>query len=260
MPWHSSVLIPFITLQCNFNCLYCITKHAPDHQFSYTHLSGPQWILFINSQDAVQDVIFNGGEPTLHPDFPDIINSLRSFRLIAVGTNYSDSATRALLKISPRADLILDGTFHPRSISFPDICVNLRKLKQAGFKVRVHVLDYPGFIASPARWVHCFKLKGIDSFVQKFEGFYKDDFFYDQRKLPFCGFNARSSCRCTRSIYTPIAPDGTIYFCHYLMYSNSVDGRLGNVLDPPLSFPPYLDCAHLGFCSVCDWPRSISFV
>jgi len=258
MKWHSNVLIPFITLYCNFFCSYCINRFAPDFDFSFEELSGFTWVEFINSLYNIQDVIFNGGEPTLHPDFPVIVNSLKPLRLIAIGTNYSDLATEALLKITPRDDLILDGSFHPRSISFDNIVVNLRRLKDAGFKLRVHVLDYPGFVTRPAYWIHDFKLLGIDAFVQKFEGFFERQFYYDQAKLPYCCLLKKSTCLCSRSIYTPIAPDGDIYFCHYLMYSKIDAGVLGNIADPPAEFPTLLSCPHLGHCNPCDWPRSIN--
>lgn len=260
MQWHADVLIPFITLRCNFDCTYCITRFSPDYNFNYTELPGKSWIDFINSIDSVKDVIFNGGEPTLHPDFPLIINSLKPLRLIAIGTNYSNSATSALLKIIPRPDLIIDGSFHPRSISFNDIVSNLHRLISTGFRVRVHLLDYPGFVTRPAYWLHDFKLLGIDAFVQKYEGFFQDQFYYDKKKLPYCGLTSTSTCRCSRSIYTPIAPNGDIFFCHYFMYSNIDAGRLGNINSLPVYFPVYLTCDYLGHCNPCDWPRSVDTV
>lgn len=258
MQWHSPVLIPFITLCCNFTCSYCINRFSPDFDFSFSRTPGSTWTQFINSLSNIQDVIFNGGEPTLHPDFPTIINSLKPLRLIAIGTNYSSLATDALLKITPRADLILDGSFHPRSISHHDISQNLRRLKEAGFTVRVHVLNYPGFVGRPSSWVHDFNIQGIDAFIQKYEGFYEGNFYYCHDKLPYCGLLQESNCECSRSIYTPIAPDGNIFFCHYLMYANIAAGILGNISAPPAEFPTSLSCSHLGHCSPCDWPRSIN--
>jgi len=258
MIWHSDTLIPFITLRCDFHCEYCITRFSPDYDFFHTELPGQDWISFINAQDNVKDVIFNGGEPTLRSDFPDIINSLRPLRLIAIGTNYSCLATKALLKITPRDDLFIDGTFHPQFISHQSISHNLLLLKYAGFAVRVHVLDYPGFKTSPSSFIHDFHLQGIDAFIQRYEGFYQGNFYYDNSKLPHCSLSSKTFCNCTRSIYTPISPCGDIYFCHYLMYSKSFDGILGNIFDPPRSFPSFLDCRHLGYCNPCDWPRSFS--
>ena len=260
MKWHSEVLIPFITLRCNFKCRYCITRFSPDFDFSYKELPGEKWVEFINAQENVKDVIFNGGEPTLHQDFSSMINNLREFRLIAIGTNYSSMATRALLKLTPREYIIIDGTFHPHFISHHDISQNLLRLQAAGFRVRVHVLDYPGFTGRPPSFVHDFKLQGIVSFTQRYEGFYEDRFYYDQKKLPYCGLSSKSTCLCSRSIYTPVAPNGEIFFCHYLMYAKIKAGVLGNISAPPSTLPEDLNCAYLGYCNPCDWPRAVSEV
>lgn len=255
MKWHSSVLIPFLTLSCNFSCRYCITKFAPDHNFSFIHLPTYQWLYFFNSIDGISDIIFNGGEPTLFPGFPEIINSLKPLRLIAIGTNYSDLATAALLKITPRDDLILDGSFHPHFISHHDISQNLLRLKAAGFKVRVHVLNYPQFKARPSSFIHDFQIQGIDAFLQQYEGFSDGVLLPLPSKLPACSLATKAAVKCSRSIYTPIAPDGTIYFCHYFMYSRSPNGTIGHISADQVSFPDTLNCRHYGWCNPCDLPR-----
>lgn len=255
MKWHSSVLIPFITLKCNFLCEYCITRFAPDYNFDYEELTPDKWIPFLSSTHGITDIIFNGGEPTHYPHFHDIINSLSLLKLLAIGTNYSNQATSVLLNIHNRSDLILDGSFHPHFISHRDISQNLLRLKAAGFKVRVHALNYPQFKDRPRTWIHDFKIQGIDAFLQQFEGSPPTHHFPMESKRSPCGLHEKTRVKCTRSIYTPIAPDGTIYFCHYLMYSQNPHGRLGHISDNQIIFPDSLICPHYGWCSPCDWPR-----
>lgn len=257
MKWHSNVLIPFLTLTCNFLCEYCITKFAPDHDFSFDPLEPSKWSDFLNSTEGISDIIFNGGEPTLYPQFHQIINSLRPLNLLAIGTNYSPLATKSLLQISPRGDLILDGSFHPHFISFHDISQNLLELKAVPFKVRVHYLNYPGFKFSPTNLLHDFSIQGIDAFIQQYEGFWDKVLLPKPSKLPACSLQAKKTVKCTRSIYTPMAPDGNIYFCHYLMYSQIPLGVLGHITDQVVNFPDHLVCPHYGWCSPCDWPRSL---
>lgn len=257
MKWHSSVLIPFVTLSCNFACRYCITRFSPDYNFSFKYLEHQHWIPFINSTQGISDVILNGGEPTIYPSFSEIINSLRPLNLLAIGTNFSNQATSMLLNINPRPDLILDGSFHPHFISLRDITYNLLQLKKAGFKVRVHALNYPGFKNTPSSWIQGFKRHGIDAFIQDFEGFPGEQLLPHKSKLPACSLRQKTRVKCSRSIYTPIAPNGIIYFCHYLMYSQSEQGHLGHISDPQVSFPDSIDCSHYGWCSPCDWPRKI---
>lgn len=257
MKWHSKVLIPFLTLDCDAQCTYCITRFAPDHNLSFTHLYPQAWSSFFNSIEGVEDIIFNGGEPTLYPGFPDIVNSLPALKLIAIGTNYSHRATLVLLDLHPRSELIIDGTFHPGFISHDAISQTLLILKSAGYRVRVHLLSHPSFKRRPADWVHDFTIQGIDAFIQGYEGFWQDLFYPVPSKRAPCGMQSRSQVRCSRSIYTPIAPDGRVFFCHYLMYSQTDVGVLGNITDTEILFPDYLDCPHYGWCSPCDWPRSV---
>lgn len=257
MKWHSKVLIPFLTLNCNFSCTYCITKFSPDYNFAFHQLELSDWIQFFDSVQGVSDIVFNGGEPTLFPHFHDIINSLKPLTLLAIGTNYSPLATSSLLKLTPRADLILDGSFHPHFISFHDISQNLFELKAAGLNVRVHFLNYPGFKFRPLGLLHDFSLIGIDAFVQQYEGFWAGDLLPRPSKLPACSLQVKQSVKCTRSIYTPIAPDGKIYFCHYLMYAQISMGVLGHITDSSVNFPVSLECPHYGWCSPCDFPRTL---
>lgn len=255
MQWHSPVLIPFLTLSCNFRCEYCITRYSPDYNHTFSHLPPVDWIHFFESTQGISDIIFNGGEPTFYPYFSGIINSLKPLHLIAIGTNYSAMATRSLLEISPRDDLILDGSFHPHFISYQDISHNLLKLKDAGFLVRVHALTYPGFKTKPSNWIHDFKVQGIDAFIQEYEGFWLDSLLPSSLKLSPCSLKEKTRVKCSRSIYTPIAPDGRIYFCHYLMYSQNPFGVLGHISSSEIFFPDFLDCPYYGWCSPCDWPR-----
>jgi sulfatase maturation enzyme AslB (radical SAM superfamily) len=257
MQWHSPVLIPFLTLSCNFACSYCITRYAPNHNLKFNRLPGASWFDLFNCAHNVTDIIFNGGEPTLHPDFPDIINRLKPLKLLAIGTNYSSLATESLLRITPRPDLIIDGSFHPDFISHQDISKNLLRLKAAGLRVRVHPINHPTFTGLLPAWLHAFQTQAIDSFIQQYEGFWEGNLLPDSSKLPACSLKSTRRVNCTRSAYTPIAPDGNVYFCHYLMYSQNQDGIIGHISNPQLSFPDSLECRHYGHCNPCDFPRTV---
>ncbi len=63
-----------IQYQCNNNCLFC---HALDKR-NIPPLRFHQIINKINQalQIGAEMILFSGGEPTLHPDFPKVVNSL----------------------------------------------------------------------------------------------------------------------------------------------------------------------------------------
>lgn len=79
-----------ITNDCNLDCPICFTYNRPDRKY-YKSLDEVKRIVdVIRSQREHIDVInLTGGEPTLHPDFFDIISHLRSCGIdrITVNTN-----------------------------------------------------------------------------------------------------------------------------------------------------------------------------
>ena len=70
-----------ITQKCNFHCRYCFAKFE-----SQKDLSGKDWKCIIDNlanSGMVGSLNFAGGEPVLHPDFPDMVSYAfeKGFRL-----------------------------------------------------------------------------------------------------------------------------------------------------------------------------------
>jgi MoaA/NifB/PqqE/SkfB family radical SAM enzyme len=83
-----------ITGKCNFRCTHCYAESAP----SGTHgsISRDEWYAIIvdAKQVGADTVQFIGGEPTLHPDFPELVRFAASSGMeIEIFTN--------LLRVSP---------------------------------------------------------------------------------------------------------------------------------------------------------------
>ena len=83
-------MLIMLTNRCNMNCKYCYTeanKHLDEQE-----LSGKDWIeLFekvkIPSKYLCQNISFTGGEPTIHPDFLDILNNISGKYKIEISSN-----------------------------------------------------------------------------------------------------------------------------------------------------------------------------
>lgn len=83
-------MLIMLTNRCNMNCKYCYTeanKHLDEQE-----LSGKDWIeLFekvkIPSKYPCQNISFTGGEPTIHPDFLDILNNISGKYKIEISSN-----------------------------------------------------------------------------------------------------------------------------------------------------------------------------
>jgi 7,8-dihydro-6-hydroxymethylpterin dimethyltransferase len=88
----NSVNLPVfsITNDCNLDCPICFTYNRPDKKYYKSIDEVKQIVAVIKKNRPVIDVInLTGGEPTLHPDFFEIIEYLRScgIQRITVNTN-----------------------------------------------------------------------------------------------------------------------------------------------------------------------------
>ncbi len=79
-----------LTTKCNFNCDHCFVDRLGDH-ISMEILK--KIILFAKSLNC-SSISFTGGEPTLHPMFPEIIKTLSvnglKFTMVTNGWNFVD--------------------------------------------------------------------------------------------------------------------------------------------------------------------------
>lgn len=258
MKWPSTVLLPFLTLKCNNQCPYCINRHSPDYKLKYFELSADQWIRFINSIEGVTSVIFNGGEPALFHDFPELVSQLKPFPSISIGTNFSDLSTKQLSRIPRRPGLRIDGSFHPHCQTLQEVTKNIIHLKDLGFHVRVHLVDFPGHSPKAITYMPAFFDQDIEAFVHPFKGWYSGRYYPDESLISRSGLKGRARVLCSITRFPPIAPNGNIYFCHYFMYAQLQSGAIGHIDDRSLAFPLSMPCDHFGFCNPCDYPREVS--
>jgi len=118
-----------ITSRCNLLCRHCYGRFGEPH-LARGELSGDEW-LAVFRQAADQNVFFvniAGGEPTLHPDFPRIIDGLVDLDLHFILTT-NGMATKACLEAIRRArthilglKVSLDG---PTPVSHAELRVDL---------------------------------------------------------------------------------------------------------------------------------------
>ncbi|MCC6156529.1 MAG: radical SAM protein [Deltaproteobacteria bacterium] len=72
----------YLTVACNYSCFYC-TNALPPRKL----ISAERWIEVLNRLPG-DELIFTGGEPTLHPGFTDIVNGVKQAK-IRMYTNMS---------------------------------------------------------------------------------------------------------------------------------------------------------------------------
>lgn len=278
----------FLTLKCNFSCPFCIQKTAgriPEYMLA----SGKDWVSALNSigdrrrkkylfLNKVRKISLIGGEPTLHPDFFEIANGLDRDWSITVTTNLGSPAFNDIpgfaKKLKRRRKFRIHASFHEGPIDGKEFIKRAVELKRAGIPVnRIFTVVWPPDEQGRFReYSRVFKENGLFLERQRYSGFYKGKLYpfagSDESAFEFtdqitdydeyargCSMAGRKKilCRMNKVLF---APDGTIYNCHYKIYSGSGDSY-GNIFSagPRVRIPEdYFPCNDYGFCNPCDWP------
>lgn len=96
-----------LTSRCNQRCLHCYGNyglHVPDNE-----LTGKEWDSVFS--DLVENNVFyiniSGGEPTIHPDFIEILDSLKKHQLHFIMTTNALFSEKILKKIVEVKDILI---------------------------------------------------------------------------------------------------------------------------------------------------------
>ena len=87
-----------ITGRCNYKCRHCLMS-APEGRFPHPSFAQLLFIADRLKECGVLSVDLTGGEPLIRPDFPDLVDALRT-RGISIGTIFTNGklVTRKLLE------------------------------------------------------------------------------------------------------------------------------------------------------------------
>ena len=235
----------YLILKCNLNCSYCVNEANPkeNRHKEYKLAHADKWIEAINRMN--RDVAFTGGEPTLHPEFIEIVNGIKKELKVIVYTNlvWSDEFTDKLISNLNRPIEIL-ASYHPSSGKPEKIIEILKKLREKNvFQGTIHSVG--------TKQQEKFLIENVRPLFKK-ENFFltidKDQFnFFNEGR---CSMKSRRTVHCSgKSII--IAPDGTRYPCVSKMLR--MKDPLENIFKENLKGDFYSSvCQDYGFCSPCD--------
>lgn len=78
---------------CNLQCKYCF-----ENDYTKKFINANELLDFLNTvEDMVEDVIITGGEPTLHPNFTEIVQEIAKKFPTIITTNGTTNATEQLV-------------------------------------------------------------------------------------------------------------------------------------------------------------------
>ena len=213
----------YLTLRCNYNCSFCVLERKRRDM-----ISGKRWLEILNAWPG-DSVILAGGEPTLHPDFVEIVNGLNKNRIM-VYTNLSFDVG-LFSKVKKTCQFY--ASFHPGHRDTAEtIADRAQQLKAMGHPVTVHINRASGNVEAHQR---TFRAAGVDLGVE--EDFFQQAFWTERQIV------RGVVCTYPRAYF---GPDGQRYICVKKMEDGDASGTV-----PDTQFPAVLPCEH-GECNVCD--------
>ena len=142
-------LLPKVGKICTFNCVYCECGWNPEHRDEKAHLATPQEYeqtlenalkSLVGTLKEPDSITFSGnGEPTLHPNFPEIIDITIRLRdkyvpkaVISVLTNGTNIHNEKIFKTLQKVDnniCKLDGGSLDiiNKVNLPNVKINLEQ-------------------------------------------------------------------------------------------------------------------------------------
>lgn len=247
----------FLTLACNLRCSYCINRIGELHR-SERLLSGEEWLLALNRLQNRPDlpITLQGGEPTLHPDFYQIVNGLRPDLPIDLLTNLQFEVDEFMARIAPdrlrrqAPYASIRVSYHPESMALEPLMVKVLKLLAGGYSIGIWGVDHPARHLEMVRAGEECRKAGIDFRLKEFLGSHQDR-WYGTYKYPDSfrrGRPRQVECRTSELL---VGPDGRVYRCHSDLYA----GRpgVGSFLDTEFRIEDrFRACGSYGECNPCD--------
>ncbi|WP_345993118.1 radical SAM protein [Sulfurimonas sp. HSL-1716] len=252
----------FISLNCNLNCSYCINLNedgSDRKSVSRKPMSGLDWARAINRLHILNNdlpVTIQGGEPTVHKEFYEMINAIDDGIKLDLLTNMVFDVDEFIKKVDPKKFTreakyaAIRVSYHPGQNDIDNLIEKTKKMADAGFYVGLYS------VVVPQNKMHIEDVKkrcidlGIDFRIKEYLGFdgvewhgtYKFPEAVSQKIEKYC------DCKTSELI---IGPSGHVYRCHSDLYESRTP--IGHILDPDFKIEDvYRPCFVFGHCNPCD--------
>ena len=258
VPKGTNYIAAFLTFACQLRCPYCINHHG-GNLVKKRRMTGHDWIKAINRLEGQWDipVTLQGGEPTVHKDFFEILNGIRGERHIDILTNLEVDPGEFIRGVDPNRlrreapYASIRVSYHHGQSQFKELLSRVKTLALAGFHIGIWEVDHPEYHEAVLRRQEQAKSVGIDYRLKEFlgpwrgvnHGTFKYPNAVNDKHLRWC------DCRTSEIL---MAPDGYFFRCHSDLYANR--SPIGHVLDSALasSFDAWRPCRVMGKCNSCD--------
>lgn len=258
LPERYNYIEAYLTLRCNLGCVYCINERSGKAARKREELSARQWAEGLNRIEFGDNPLtLGGGEPTLYPEFFELLDRLRPDIAIDLLTNLEFDIDAFIAKTSPgrfnRCKLpaykAIRVSYHVERMDASELLAKVITLQQAGFSIGIFGLNHPSNIEQNMKMAEMACDNRIFFFVKDFLGM-SDGRLFGHFKYPEAldGKLKQVECR-TQEIL--IGPGGGIYRCHRDLYR--WESSIASVIDSELEITDaFRPCDNFGACNPCD--------
>ena len=256
LPSRLTYIAVFLSFRCRYNCSYCINK-CGDFR-GRAEISTEEWLEGLNRLELNKNlkvpITIQGGEPSRHEGFIDIINGINDNFYIDILTNLDYDIKLFAEKVDPnrlKRDVpyaSIRVSYHPERNNLGEIVDKVKYLQDAGFDIGLFTVEHPSVDIQPIR-SYCNKYD-IDFRTKEFLGIYKGVLWgkYKYREGLFRKDFKNVFCKTTELL---VGPNGDIHRCHSDMYAGT--DPICNILDDELDLKfSFRECDHFGSCNPCD--------
>jgi MoaA/NifB/PqqE/SkfB family radical SAM enzyme len=222
-----------ISYNCNYRCTYCDVWRKEEEEINrwkeiWDDIFEKYWCCHIR---------FSGGEPTVYPNFIDLVAMLLEKHTIDITTNLSFDIQYFVDNIKPEG-VSISSSYHPESIEFKEFLDKVLFLKTNGYPITISYVAYPPNLKKMEKYKLMAEQEGIIFKIIPFKGKFGNQEYpqgYNNAEKKFLEDMARSSifavsnvrrqkCREREKItkgklcrmgqmYAKIFPDGKVTRC-----------------------------------------------
>lgn len=216
------------------------------------------WIRGIRRIPTRSDlpITIQGGEPTLHHGFYDIMRAVGPAKHIDLLTNFQVDYNKWEREISPRwfrrgaKYPSIRVSYHPGQSSILGLFTAVYRATRRGYPIGIWAVDYPPDRLRIRILQRVASMIGIEFRKKEFLGWY-DHSLYGEYKYEDSIYQTSTRDVDCRSQELLIAPDGYIHRCHADLYAGR--NPTGHILDPKLpELGKWRPCSNYGHCNACD--------
>lgn len=166
-----------ITYECNYQCSYC---HFWKIEKKYPYIHIERWLGIwknIFNKYGCCHIRFSGGEPTIYPNFLNLIAVLSQMHTIDITTNLTFDINCLIEKINPAA-LFISPSFHPEFDNINEFLEKVRNLRQQGFQVSgIAYVAYPPYLQNLKEFMEITERNNIEFKIIPFNGVFEGRVF-----------------------------------------------------------------------------------